>query len=131
MQLLNHTKRTKLVFTEPLVDHVSARKAGGTGIATFAAAWEWFLLKCEGDELSIMDFDGGLWDHVKGEADAISEHPVTIGERYKDVSAQVITDLFEAERLAVPEDFPAMNYDMGVPVGFVRHLWRIWHEHGR
>ena len=131
MQLLNHTKRMKIVFTKPAVDHISARKAGGSGIATNAAAWEWFLLESEGDDVSELDYDGILWDQVKGAEYIPSSYPATVGEEYRDIYEQIIADLFEAERLAIPEDFPPATYDMGAPHGFVQHLWRILHEHER
>jgi hypothetical protein len=42
------------------------------------------------------------------------------------VTLQLYNRLVEAERLASPEDFQGVTYDMGNAVGYVRILRDIW-----
>jgi hypothetical protein len=129
MELLDHRRKAKLVIHRDCfsVDHVSARKAGGTGLAISTAAMEWFVLQGRPQDVWLLDDNGVLtaWfgDNVSGE----NPDPSAVSH-YSDITRQVESQLLEAERLASPEDFPCQEqaYDMGVPVGFIERLHRIW-----
>jgi hypothetical protein len=130
LELFDHSRRERFVLERSrfAVDHISERKAGGTGIPIGTAIFSWFILG--GKQREVSPFDGTtLCDlderSVFGEASI--RDPADYAE-YEDVTDRTINELLEAERLAEPEDFPPMEYDMGHPIGFLECLWEIWNE---
>lgn len=130
MELFDHSRRERVVLerSRHTVDHISERKAGGTGTPIGAAIFEWFILGSKQRDLSLFD---GTTLHALDEQSVFGKlsirDPADCAE-YEDVTDRTIEELLEAERLAEPEDFPPMEYDMGHPVGFLGRLWEIWNE---
>lgn len=130
LELFDHTRRERTVLERSrfTVDHVSERKAGGTGTPIGTAIFEWFILGSKQSEISL--FDGTTLCDLDERSDLSRRSirdPADCAD-YVDVTDRTINELLEAERLAEPEDFPPMEYDMGHPIGFLERLWEIWNE---
>jgi len=130
LDLIDHSRRERVVLERSryTVDHVSERKAGGIGIPIGAAIFEWFIRGGKRRDISL--FDGTTLcdlDGRGGDSRPSIHNPADCAD-YEDVTDRTIAELLEAERLAEPEDFPPMEYDMGHPIGYLARLWEIWNE---
>ena len=131
--IYSRPRQEKLDFDQLPSDTIPAHKAGGRALyGAGPAVFEWFTL--EDDPIGVLDNDKFCEETECGSMAApttISAEAIAELTGYTDVTLQIYDRLLEAERLATPEDFRGITYDMGFPVGYVRILHKIWEKQKR
>jgi hypothetical protein len=127
--IFSRRRREKIDPGELPTKSIPAHKAGGNpAYGAFGAVYEWFLL--DDEHIGVLDEEDRVCEETgTGEAPTPTPAPAeTIAEleSYPDVTLQIYNRLLEAERLASPDDFQDVTYDMGNAIGYVRILRDIW-----
>jgi hypothetical protein len=127
--IFSRRRREKIDLVQLPAKSIPARKAGGNPVyGAFGSVYEWFLL--DDEHIGVLDEDNKVCEDTEtGEAPTptpASAETIAELESYQDVTLQLYNRLLEAERLASPEDFQGVTYDMGHAIGYVRILRDIW-----